>query len=97
MTQNMRDQVNDKELGRTEAIINSMTPHERRRPGIIKGSRLKRIAAGSGTRPQDVNKVLKQVNKMQKMMKQVKKRAGLERLMGAMKGGPGGPGVMPFG
>jgi signal recognition particle subunit SRP54 len=103
MPQQMRDQVNDKELGRTEAIINSMTPHERRRPGVIKGSRLKRIAAGSGTKVQDVNKVLKQVTRMQKMMKQMKKRGGLSQLMDAMKGGaggpggPGGPGGLPFG
>ena len=65
---------NDKELARTEAIINSMTPQERRRPLIIKGSRKKRIAAGSGTRIQDVNKVLKQVDQMQKMMKRMKKK-----------------------
>jgi signal recognition particle subunit SRP54 len=108
MPQQMRDQVNDKELGRTEAIINSMTPHERRRPAIIKGSRLKRIAAGSGTKVQEVNKVLKQVANMQKMMKRMKKRGGLSQMMDAMKGaggmggpggprGPHGPGGMPFG
>ena len=101
MPQQMRDQVNDKELGRTEAIINSMTPHERRRPGIINGSRRKRIAAGSGTRVQDVNKVLKQVTQMQKMMKRMKKKGGLQRMLGALKGagggGPGGPGGMQLG
>ena len=104
MPQHMRDQVNDKELSRTEAIINSMTPHERRRPAVINGSRRKRIAAGSGTKVQDVNKVLKQVTQMQKMMKRMKKKGGLGGMLGALKGrgGPGGmggmgPGGMPFG
>ena len=62
-------QVDDKDLGRVEAIIRSMTPGERRNPKIINGSRKRRIAAGSGTRPQDVNKVLKQFSEAQKMMK----------------------------
>lgn len=85
----------DSELRRTEAIINSMTPLERTRPALIKGSRKKRIAAGSGTRIQDVNKVLKQVDQMQKMMKRMKKKGGLSRMMGALRGG-GGPQGMPF-
>jgi signal recognition particle subunit SRP54 len=54
-----KNQVNDKELGKLEAIINSMTAKERRKPDIIKGSRKKRIAAGSGTQIQDVNRLLK--------------------------------------
>ena len=88
---------NDKELARTEAIINSMTPQERRRPLIIKGSRKKRIATGSGTRIQDVNKVLKQVDQMQKMMKRMKKKGGMAGMMNAMRGmGGHGPGRMPF-
>jgi len=62
-------QVDDKDLGRVEAIIRSMTPGERRNPKMINGSRKRRIAAGSGTRPQDVNKVLKQFSEAQKMMK----------------------------
>jgi signal recognition particle subunit SRP54 len=62
-------QVDDKDLGRVEAIIRSMTPGERRNPKIINGSRKRRIAAGSGTRPQDVNRVLKQFSEAQKMMK----------------------------
>jgi len=62
-------QVDDKDLGRVEAIIRSMTPGERRNPKTINGSRKRRIAAGSGTRPQDVNKVLKQFSEAQKMMK----------------------------
>ena len=74
LTKEQRAQVNDGELLRTEAIINSMTPHERRRPAVINGSRKRRIATGSGTRIQDVNKVLKQVTQMQKMMKRMSKK-----------------------
>ncbi|MGI9667059.1 MAG: signal recognition particle protein [Acidimicrobiia bacterium] len=62
-------QVDEKQLGRVEAIIRSMTPDERKNPKMINGSRRRRIAAGSGTRPQDVNGVLKQFSQAQKMMK----------------------------
>jgi len=62
-------QIDDRQLGRVEAIIRSMTPAERRNPKVIKGSRRRRIAAGSGTKPQDVNAVLKQFAEAQKMMK----------------------------
>jgi signal recognition particle subunit SRP54 len=62
-------QVDDRQLARVEAIIRSMTPSERRNPKTINGSRKRRIAAGSGTRPQDVNGVLKQFSQAQKMMK----------------------------
>ncbi len=62
-------QVDDKQLARVEAIIRSMTPSERRNPKTISGSRKRRIATGSGTRPQDVNGVLKQFSQAQKMMK----------------------------
>ncbi len=66
----LRDvEVDDKDLGRVEAIIRSMTPGERRSPKIIDGSRKRRIARGSGTRPQDVNGVLKQFAEAQKLMK----------------------------
>jgi signal recognition particle subunit SRP54 len=66
----LRDvQVDERQLGRVEAIIRSMTPEERRNPRMINGSRKRRIAAGSGTRPQDVNGVLKQFAQAQKMMK----------------------------
>ncbi len=61
--------VDDRALVRIEAIINSMTPDERRRPHIINGSRRRRIARGSGTSIQDVNKLLKQFQMMQKMVK----------------------------
>ena len=60
MTQAMKNQVDDKQIRRLEAMINSMTPHERRFPKVINGSRKKRIAAGSGTQIQDVNRLLKQ-------------------------------------
>lgn len=62
-------QVDDRQLARVEAIIRSMTPSERRNPKTINGSRKRRIATGSGTRPQDVNGVLKQFSQAQKMMK----------------------------
>ncbi|MPW26058.1 signal recognition particle protein [Alkalibaculum sp. M08DMB] len=62
--------VSDKELGKSEAIINSMTKKERQNPEIINASRRKRIAAGSGTRVQDVNKLLKGFEQSKKMMKQ---------------------------
>ena len=79
-------QINDKELVRLEAIINSMTPQERRAPHLIKGSRKRRIANGSGTQIQDVNRLLKQFNQMQKMVKQITKRGGLANLMRNLKG-----------
>ena len=62
-------QVDESDLRRVEAIIRSMTPNERRTPKTINGSRKRRIAAGSGTTPQDVNSVLKKFNEAQKMMK----------------------------
>ena len=88
-----KGQVNDKEFGKLEAIINSMTPGERQHPDIIKGSRKRRIATGSGTQVQDVNRLLKQFMQMQKMMKKVSK-GGLGKLMKGMKGGM--PPGMPF-
>ncbi len=66
-------QIDEKALVRVEAIINSMTPEERRRPQIINGSRRLRIARGSGTTVQDVNKLLKQFFMMQKMIKRMSK------------------------
>lgn len=66
----LRDvEIDDRQLARAEAIIRSMTPAERRDPKIINGSRKRRIATGSGTRPQDVNVLLKQFSETQKMMK----------------------------
>ena len=64
-------QVDEKEFRRIEAIISSMTVEEKRRPEIIRGSRRKRIAAGSGTTVADVNALLAQFSQMNKMMKQL--------------------------
>ena len=67
----MKDvQVDEKAMGRVEAIIQSMTPYERENPNVLGSSRKRRIAAGSGTRVEDVNKLLKQFETMQKMIKQ---------------------------
>jgi signal recognition particle subunit SRP54 len=65
--------IDDRELDRVEAIILSMTPEERRRPELIKGSRRRRIAQGSGTTVQQVNGLVKQFSQMQKVMKQLGK------------------------
>lgn len=89
----VKSQVNDKEIKRQIAIVNSMTPIERRKPDIINGSRKRRIAAGSGTQVQDVNRLLKQFKQMQKMMKQFKK-GGMRQLMRQF-GGMGGRALPP--
>src|SRR5580700_245340 len=83
----------DRDLRRQIAIINSMTPRERRTPAIIDGSRRRRIAGGSGVQVQDVNRLLKQFLQMQRVMKSMK-GGRLQQLMGAFKGGmpPGFPG-----
>lgn len=86
MPPQMQNMVNDKEMKRLEAIISSMTPHERSFPAVIKGSRKRRIALGSGTQIQDVNRLLKQFTQMQKMMKQMKKKGGIGKMMRGMKG-----------
>ena len=91
--------TNGKQMGHMEAIINSMTPLERRSPAIIKGSRKRRIAAGSGTQVQDVNRLLKQFTQMQKMMKKMGKGGGMAKMMRQLKGNlpPGGGGGGMFG
>jgi signal recognition particle subunit SRP54 len=66
-------QVDDKALVKVEAMVNSMTPKERENPEIIDGSRRRRIAQGSGTTIQDLNKLLKQFGMMQKMLKNINK------------------------
>ena len=63
----------EKNLSKIEAIVNSMTVNERRKPGIIDGSRRRRIAKGSGTKPADVNNLLNQFSQMKKMMKRMSK------------------------
>jgi signal recognition particle subunit SRP54 len=83
-------------FARMEAMINSMTPLERRKPELIQGSRKRRICQGSGTQVQDLNRLLKQHKQMQKMMKKMKGR-GMEKMMRGLGGmmGQGGPGGMP--
>ncbi|BAN97296.1 signal recognition particle protein [Plautia stali symbiont] len=90
---NVKSQMDDKVLVRMEAIINSMTCKEREKPEIIKGSRKRRIATGSGMQVQDVNRLLKQFDDMQRMMKKMKK-GGMAKMMRGMKGmmPPGFPG-----
>ncbi|MEM5496016.1 signal recognition particle protein [Paraglaciecola mesophila] len=97
MTAQVKDKANDKSFNQMEAIINSMTPLERAKPDIIKGSRKRRIAVGSGTQIQDVNRMLKQFTQMQKMMKKMS-GGGMKKMMRNMKGmmPPGGPdGMFP--
>ncbi len=89
----VKNQVNDKTTSRMEAIINSMTKKERARPELIKGSRKRRIAAGSGTQIQDVNKLLKQFTQMQKMMKKMSGKGGMRKMMSGMQGMMGGAGM----
>lgn len=75
----------DKSVARIEGIINSMTPEERRKPELLKASRKRRIATGSGVSVQEVNRLLKQFEETQKMMKQFSK-GGMAKLMRGMKG-----------
>ena len=82
-------QIDEKAFDRIEAMIYSMTKEEREKPSIINPKRKRRIAAGSGTRVEDVNKLLKQYEMMQKMMKQFKKSPkGFARRLGGMMGNP---------
>jgi signal recognition particle subunit SRP54 len=81
----------DAQIRRQIAIINSMTHRERRKPDIIDGSRRRRIATGSGTQVQDVNRLLKQFTEMQRMMKSMK-GGKFRRMLGALKGGGLPPG-----
>ncbi len=77
--------VDDKAINRTEAIINSMTPQERTKPEILKASRKRRIAAGSGVSVQEVNRLLSQFDQAKKMMKMMNK-GGMAKMMRSMKG-----------
>jgi signal recognition particle subunit SRP54 len=87
----VKDQVNDKKFVQMKAMIQSMTPKERHFPNIIKGSRKRRIANGSGTTIQEINRLLKQFTQMQKMMKKMSKK-GMGKMMQQMQGmmPPGG-------
>ena len=104
IAQMAQQKLDVKMFARMEALINSMTPKERRNPELIQGSRKRRITQGSGLQVQDLNRLLKQHKQMQKMMKKMK-GGGMEKMMrglGGMggQGGPGGmggpPGGMPF-
>ena len=89
LPEHVKNQVDDKMFIKMEAIINSMTLKERANPEIIKGSRRRRIAQGSGTQVQDVNKLLKQFDEMQRMMKKMR-TGGMAKMMRGMKGLMGG-------
>jgi len=96
----VKNQATDVESKRMIALVNSMTPQERKYPAILKGSRKKRIAAGAGLQVQDLNRLMKQHQQMAKMMKKMNK-GGMAKMMRAMQGrmppgggmgGMGGPG-----
>ena len=94
--------MDDKVLVHMDAIIGSMTPKERARPELLNARRKKRVAAGSGTEVQDINKLLKMHQEMGRAMKQIRKMGGLKGLgamlgggMGGAMGGPAGGGTMP--
>jgi len=104
----VKKQVNDKKFSQMKAIVQSMTQKERRFPAIINGSRKKRVALGSGTQIQDVNRMLKQFTQMQKMLKKLSKKGGMKGMMRQMQsmmppgggggfGGMGGGGFPPLG
>jgi signal recognition particle subunit SRP54 len=90
--ESLRQGVDDRQLKRQIALINAMTPGERRHPGIINGSRRKRIAAGSGLMVQDVNRLMKQFTQMEKMMKKMA-RGGLKNMLRGMPAGKIPPGM----
>ena len=92
-----QSKLDPKAFKRQEAIIQSMTPKERRVPDLIKASRKQRIASGSGTTVADVNKLLKQHQQMETVMKRMKKMGGLGALFGGggLPPGMGSPGSMP--
>jgi len=92
----LKNQVSGKEVPRMIAMINSMTKKERRHPALLNGSRRARIARGSGTTPQDINRLMKQFMQMEKMMSKIS-MFGMKGMMRSLKGvmgrgGPGGPG-----
>ena len=96
MAQQAGGAVEDKAIRRIEGIINAMTPKERTNPELIKASRKRRIATGSGVPVQEVNRLLNQFEQTQKMMKQFSK-GGMGKMMRNMKGLMGGMGGMPPG
>jgi signal recognition particle subunit SRP54 len=93
LTKDIAPEVTDQQMKAIEAMINSMTPHERRQPRIINASRKRRIARGSGTSVMEVNDLLSQFRQMQRMMKQLTggrrgRRGGMRGIM-SMLGGTG--------
>jgi len=92
----VKAQVTGKEVPRMIAIINSMTPKERRNPDLLNGSRKARIAKGSGTSPAQVNQVYKQWQQMEKMMSKMS-RGGMKGMLRGMQGMMGGRGGFPGG
>lgn len=95
MSEALQDPAQTKQLVQMEAIIDSMTKKERKKPEIINGSRKKRIATGSGSQIQDVNRLLKQHKQMQKMMKKMQKKGGMANMMRGMGGMMQGGGNFP--
>ncbi|OGV46040.1 MAG: signal recognition particle protein [Legionellales bacterium RIFCSPHIGHO2_12_FULL_42_9] len=95
LPQQAMNQANEKAVGKTIAIINSMTRLERRLPKVIVGSRKRRIAQGSGCQIQDVNRLLKQYEQMQKMMKKLAKPGAMKQMMRGLGGLPGMKGMFP--
>ncbi|MCP3680353.1 MAG: signal recognition particle protein [Gammaproteobacteria bacterium] len=93
-----KSKFNDEKIKQQIAVIQSMTLRERRFPALIKGSRKKRIASGSGVEVQKVNHLLREFSQMQKMMKKLSSKGGMKKMMRQMGGMPGGgmPG-MPTG
>ena len=94
---NAQAQLDDGLFAKMGVIIDSMTPHERRFPDVINGSRKQRIARGSGTQVPDVNRLLKQHKQMQKMMKKVTRKGGMEKMMRGMQAMQGGQPPRPRG
>ena len=94
MAQMAQSQIDNKAFTRMEALINSMTPAERRNPDLLNGSRKRRITTGSGTEIQDLNRLLKQHKQMAKMMKKMKSKGGMANMMRGIQGmmPPGGGG-----
>ena len=93
----MRDKFDEREYRRMDAIINSMTPQERRYPDLINGARKRRIAAGSGTTIPDVNRLLKQHKTMQKTVKKVTRKGGMQRMMRGIEAMQRAPQAVPRG
>lgn len=96
MPKGMAGAADETQVKRMLAIMDSMTAQERRFPDVVRASRKRRIAAGSGTQVQDVNRLLKQHMQMQKMMKKFSK-GGMQKMMRGLQGGGmgGGPGGRP--